>query len=286
MLFGRDSLWAARSTLPFGTDLAAGTLRTLARRQGRVDDPETAESRARPGRGRCDRRTIRRQLPPLYHGTVDATPLWVAVARRLALGPGRTTSSASCGRSSTPRSAGSGAASRRSPDDFLSYVDATGTGLSNQGLEGLRRRDAPPRRHGRGGADRTGRDLGLRRRGGGRGGRAARVGSGESGADCAGSATGSDTEMFWSPTTTARPGDGAGPSRDPSTGSAARWATSSAPARSAARRARWSPPACRHRLLGPFGVGTLGRANLVQPDRPPHRSVWTHYTRSPRSDWS
>ena len=33
-LFGRDSLWAARMLLPFGTDLALGTLRVLARRQG------------------------------------------------------------------------------------------------------------------------------------------------------------------------------------------------------------------------------------------------------------
>ena len=33
-LFGRDSLWAARMLLPLGTDLAAGTLRALARRQG------------------------------------------------------------------------------------------------------------------------------------------------------------------------------------------------------------------------------------------------------------
>src|SRR5665811_2449457 len=39
-LFGRDSLWAARMALPFGTDLAAGTLRALARRQGSVFDSE------------------------------------------------------------------------------------------------------------------------------------------------------------------------------------------------------------------------------------------------------
>ena len=43
-LFGRDSLWAARFALPLGTDLALGTLRTLARRQGTRDDPETAEA--------------------------------------------------------------------------------------------------------------------------------------------------------------------------------------------------------------------------------------------------
>ena len=42
-LFGRDSLWAARLTMPFGTGLALSTLRTLARRQGERDDPETEE---------------------------------------------------------------------------------------------------------------------------------------------------------------------------------------------------------------------------------------------------
>ncbi|HUR01977.1 MAG TPA: glycogen debranching N-terminal domain-containing protein, partial [Nonomuraea sp.] len=38
-LFGRDSLWAARMLLPLGTDLAASTLRVLARRQGTRVDP-------------------------------------------------------------------------------------------------------------------------------------------------------------------------------------------------------------------------------------------------------
>src|ERR1035441_9194599 len=43
-LFGRDSLWAARMALPFGTDLAVGTLRALARRQGSVFDSDRAEA--------------------------------------------------------------------------------------------------------------------------------------------------------------------------------------------------------------------------------------------------
>ena len=43
-LFGRDSLWAARMMLPFGTELAAGTLRVLARRQGTVVDGDRAEA--------------------------------------------------------------------------------------------------------------------------------------------------------------------------------------------------------------------------------------------------
>src|SRR5665647_2611049 len=46
-LFGRDSLWAARMLLPLGTELAAGTLRTLAHRQGTTHDEATAEQ---PGR--------------------------------------------------------------------------------------------------------------------------------------------------------------------------------------------------------------------------------------------
>ncbi|WP_229705651.1 amylo-alpha-1,6-glucosidase [Micromonospora sonchi] len=80
-LFGRDSLWAARMLLPLGTDLAAGTLRVLARRQGRHTDPATAEQ---PGkilhelrRGEVNLPANGLRLPPAYYGTVDATMLWV-----------------------------------------------------------------------------------------------------------------------------------------------------------------------------------------------------------------
>ena len=87
-LFGRDSIWAARMLLPLGTELAAGTLRSLARRQGRRHDPASA---AEPGkiphearralidhgtRTRSGRRLI---IPPLYYGSVDATPLWISL---------------------------------------------------------------------------------------------------------------------------------------------------------------------------------------------------------------
>ncbi|TDC27379.1 amylo-alpha-1,6-glucosidase [Micromonospora sp. 15K316] len=79
-LFGRDSLWAARMMLPLGTDLATGTLRVLARRQGTRVDPATGEAPGKilhelrrhefaPGDGL--------RLPPAYYGTVDATMLWV-----------------------------------------------------------------------------------------------------------------------------------------------------------------------------------------------------------------
>ena len=74
-LFGRDSLWAARMALPLGTDLAAGTLRTLARRQGTRTDPSTEEE---PGKILHEVR-IGPAGPERYYGTVDATPLWISL---------------------------------------------------------------------------------------------------------------------------------------------------------------------------------------------------------------
>jgi glycogen debranching enzyme len=77
-LFGRDALWAAFMALPYDLDLAGGTLRTLARRQGRRDDPATEEA---PGKILHEIRrgslVHRGDLPPNYYGTIDATPLFV-----------------------------------------------------------------------------------------------------------------------------------------------------------------------------------------------------------------
>lgn len=79
-LFGRDALWAATMALPFDVELAGGTLRTLARRQGVRHDLETEEA---PGRILHEIRrgalTHRGDLPPNYYGTVDATPLFVVL---------------------------------------------------------------------------------------------------------------------------------------------------------------------------------------------------------------
>jgi glycogen debranching enzyme len=84
-LFGRDSLWAARMALPFGTELAGGTLRALARRQGSSFDSDLAEA---PGKIPHElRRTVfvdptaGLDLPPVYYGTIDATPLWISLLR-------------------------------------------------------------------------------------------------------------------------------------------------------------------------------------------------------------
>ncbi|WP_340558998.1 amylo-alpha-1,6-glucosidase [Streptomyces sp. GSL17-111] len=133
-LFGRDALWAARMLLPLGTDLAAGTLRTLARRQGAVTDPATEEQ---PGKilHEVRRATLRiadrLSLPPVYYGTVDATPLWITLlhdAWRWGMAPTRV-------EELLPHAEAALAWMREAAaaDGFLKYVDQTGHGLSNQG---------------------------------------------------------------------------------------------------------------------------------------------------------
>lgn len=81
-LFGRDSIWSARMLLPHGLDLAKDTLWVLAELQGTSVDIETAEE---PGKIIHELRreeligTDGTVLPPMYYGTVDATPLWVCL---------------------------------------------------------------------------------------------------------------------------------------------------------------------------------------------------------------
>lgn len=134
-LFGRDSIWAARMTLPFGTDLARGTLRALARRQGEHDVPGAAEE---PGKILHEvRRTTfedpgRMLLPPTYYGTVDATPLWVCLlhdAWRWGLDP----ADVAALHPTLDRALGWMHHAAEAGDGLLRYHDATGTGLSNQG---------------------------------------------------------------------------------------------------------------------------------------------------------
>nr|WP_155840580.1 glycogen debranching N-terminal domain-containing protein [Agromyces luteolus] len=136
-LFGRDSIWTARMLLPLGTELAGGTLRVLARLQGVTTDDATAEE---PGkimhelrRGSLALDGADGELPPLYYGTVDATPLWILLLHdawrwgmpeeevrallpnlRAALGWMRDHGDAD-------------------GDGLLEYVDRSGRGLANQG---------------------------------------------------------------------------------------------------------------------------------------------------------
>jgi glycogen debranching enzyme len=131
-LFGRDSIWAARMLLPLGTELAAGTLRVLARRQGTRDDDRSGEA---PGkimhelrRQDTRHRDERMELPAAYYGTVDATPLWVSLlhdAWRWGMPPDEVAVllphvEAALGWLGTHT-------------DFVRYVDKSGRGLANQG---------------------------------------------------------------------------------------------------------------------------------------------------------
>ncbi|WP_405375237.1 MULTISPECIES: glycogen debranching N-terminal domain-containing protein [unclassified Microbacterium] len=134
-LFGRDSLWAARLFLPVDVDMASSTLRVLGRLQGTAADLSTAEE---PGKIAHELRASTLtmpgegiSLPPLYYGTVDATPLWITllVEARAAGMPDPAV------RDLLPTLSAAldwmrGAVNA---DGFLDYVDATGHGLSNQG---------------------------------------------------------------------------------------------------------------------------------------------------------
>jgi glycogen debranching enzyme len=80
-LFGRDSIWTARMLLPLDREPAGRTLRTLARRQGSRVNIAAAEE---PGKILHEQRRETygfgtMSLPPLYYGTIDATPLWISL---------------------------------------------------------------------------------------------------------------------------------------------------------------------------------------------------------------
>ena len=127
-LFGRDSLWTAQLTLPLGTDLARGTLRTLARRQGTRVNDETSEA---PGK------VLHEVRSPLAGSTLP--PVTSAASMRRPCG-------------SVPHDAWRwGMATDEvaqllylmlawivdhadsDGDGFLEYVDLSGKGLANQG---------------------------------------------------------------------------------------------------------------------------------------------------------
>ncbi|MHA6513644.1 amylo-alpha-1,6-glucosidase [Tessaracoccus sp. Z1128] len=81
-LFGRDSLLTGHMMMPFAPDLALGTLRTLARRQGASAHPMTEEQ---PGRILHEVRlgadaSLALGSSRVYYGSVDSTPLFVMLA--------------------------------------------------------------------------------------------------------------------------------------------------------------------------------------------------------------
>ncbi len=132
-LFGRDSLWAARLLTPYGTGLALSTLRTLARRQGGRTEEASEEQ---PGKILHEVRNTTLELggmslPPVYYGTIDATPLFVctlADAWQWGADPDEVRELLPAARRCLEWVL---AQSRES--GWLRYVDRTGRGLANQG---------------------------------------------------------------------------------------------------------------------------------------------------------
>lgn len=136
-LFGRDSIWAARLALPLDREIAASTLRVLARLQGTDDDAQTAQE---PGKILHELRASALEipgegivLPPKYYGSVDSTPLWICLladAWRAGMPEAEV-------RELLPTLRGALGWIRDSGDSdgdgFLDYIDRLGTGLSNQG---------------------------------------------------------------------------------------------------------------------------------------------------------
>jgi hypothetical protein len=137
-LFGRDSLITARMLLPLDDTLARGTLRALAARQGTVTDRVTAEE---PGKILHEVRRTDLQvdstgglhLPPVYYGTIDATPLWINLlhdAWRAGM-PQREVAALVEPLEAALRWLGDYGDS--DGDGFLEYLDTSGHGLANQG---------------------------------------------------------------------------------------------------------------------------------------------------------
>ncbi len=132
-LFGRDSLWAARLLMPFGTGLALSTLRTLARRQGTTTDPDSEEQ---PGKILHEVRNTTLELggmslPPVYYGTVDATPLFVCtLADAWQWGADREQVAALL---PAVRRCLDWVVEQSRESGWLRYVDLSGRGLANQG---------------------------------------------------------------------------------------------------------------------------------------------------------
>lgn len=134
-LFGRDSMWTARLLLPVDVTHAFGTLRTLARLMGTKTDPDSAEE---PGKIMHELRRSEvtfdsMALPPLYYGTIDATPLWIILlhdAWRAGLDESSVRLLLPALQSALTWLVSCGDADG---DGFLEYLDVSGHGLSNQG---------------------------------------------------------------------------------------------------------------------------------------------------------
>ena len=134
-LFGRDSVIAASLALPVDRGIATSTLRTLAARQGTRVDVRTAEQ---PGKILHEVRAAGMEmgethLPPVYYGTIDATPLWIELLHETRAAGLPDAELAEL------RPALEAAATwllehaDADGDGLLEYLDESGQGLANQG---------------------------------------------------------------------------------------------------------------------------------------------------------
>ncbi|MEV8634056.1 glycogen debranching N-terminal domain-containing protein [Streptosporangium sp. NPDC051023] len=130
-LFGRDSLLTSWMALPLDQSLALGTLRRLARLQGKVDDPLTEEE---PGKILHELRFgVQTGASPhggqAYYGSVDSTPLFVMLLGELR----RWGVHEQAVEELMPYADDALDWITRSADPFLSYRRKTDHGLINQG---------------------------------------------------------------------------------------------------------------------------------------------------------
>ena len=134
-LFGRDSLLTAYMALPVDPSLALGTLRTLARHQGRTTDPVTEEE---PGRILHEVRLgVDSDLSlgggSIYYGTVDATPLFVVLLAEFARWGGERALVEELLPHADRALTWIQSYGDRDADGFIEYRRATDRGLQNQG---------------------------------------------------------------------------------------------------------------------------------------------------------
>lgn len=134
-LFGRDSLLTAYMALPVDRSLALGTLRTLARHQGRTVDPVTEEE---PGRILHEVRlgvdsSLSLGGGRIYYGTVDATPLFVVVLGEFARWGGERHEVRQLLPHADRALTWIDKCGDRDGDGFVEYRRATDHGLRNQG---------------------------------------------------------------------------------------------------------------------------------------------------------
>ncbi|MDQ0857401.1 amylo-alpha-1,6-glucosidase [Bacillus sp. V2I10] len=133
--FGRDSLIAALQILPFQTEIAKGTLLTMAHYQGQTVDPWRDEQ---PGKIMHEIRfgelAATGQIPfTPYYGTVDATPLFLILLSEYVKWTGDTEFAGSLEKTIKNALMWIDEYGDRDKDLFVEYHQESSKGIANQG---------------------------------------------------------------------------------------------------------------------------------------------------------